>query len=414
MDRRSFLQNTAAAVAFPYVAAPTVRGANDRVDVGFVGLGGRAKWLIQHEDFGEARIAAVADCFEPRLAEAAALHPNGAKWRKYPDHRSMFDKEKLDAVFVETATHQRVLVSIHALQAGFDVYSEKPLTLTVEEGQVLTRAVRRYKRVLQTGTQQRSMPINIYASELVSSGKIGKIAKVIVCNFIGPERWSPRPAEPVPAGLNWDLWCNQTELRPYHGQLHRGWARWWDYDGGGLSWGVSGWGTHSLDQVQAALGTSLTGPVEIWPVDLGQQGKVAMRYANGTVVSLEQAKIDDHQQLGAIFEGTKGRLQIIRGDFSTNVPELKKGAPDVIKEGPGENAWHIRNFVQCIKSRKRPNADVEIGHRSNTVCHLVNICRDTGRKLRWDPKAERFIGDDAASAMLSRPRRKGYELPKIT
>ncbi|HWQ56881.1 MAG TPA: Gfo/Idh/MocA family oxidoreductase [Bryobacteraceae bacterium] len=413
MNRRSFLKNSATAAAFPYVAASTVRGANDRVEIGIIGLGGRAQWLIKHEDFGEARINAIADCFEPRLAEAAALHPEGAKWRKYPDARSMFDKEKLDAVFIETTTHARVLTAIQALQSGLDVYAEKPLTLTVEEGRVLVRAVRHYKRVLQTGTQQRSMPINIYASNLVSSGKIGKIEKVILCNFIGPARWKPMPAEPQPEGLNWDLWCGQTELRPYHSKLHRGWALWWDYDGGGQSWGVSGWGTHSLDQVQAALGTSLTGPVEIWPVEQGPQGKVAMRYANGTVVSLEQPKINDHQQLGAIFEGTNGRIQILRGDFITNVPELKKGAPDIIKEGPGENAFHIRNFVQAIKTRKQPNADVEIGHRSNSVCHLVNMCRDTGRKLRWDPKAERFNGDSEANAMLSRPRRKGYELPKI-
>lgn len=411
MNRRSFLRGAAA--AFPYVAAPTVRGANDRVEIGFVGLGGRARWLIQHEDFGEARIVAVADCWQPRLGEAARLHPGGAEWRKYPDHRAMFDREKLDAVFVETATHQRVWVAMQALQAGFDVYAEKPLTLTVEEGRVLTRAVRHYRRVLQTGTQQRSMPINIYASNLVASGRIGKIEKVIVCNFLGPERWTPRPAEPVPEGLNWDLWCNQAELRPYHSLLHRGWARWWDYDGGGQSWGVSGWGTHSLDQVQAALGTSETGPVEIWPVEPGPRGKLAMRYANGTVVSLEQEIIKDHQQLGAIFEGTNGRIQIVRGDFNSNVPELKKGAPDITKEGPGENVFHIRNFIQSVKTRRRPNADVEIGHRSNTVCHLVNICRDLGRRLRWDPEAERFIGDDEANAMLSRPRRKGYELPRV-
>jgi predicted dehydrogenase len=414
MNRRSFLQKSTAAVAFPFVAAPTVRGANDRVDVGFIGLGGRARWLIQHEDFGYARIAAIADCFQPRLAEAAKLHPQGETWTKYPDYRRMFEKEKLDAVFVETTTHARVLVAIHALQAGLDVYAEKPLTLTVDEGRVLTRAVRRYKRVLQTGTQQRSMPINIYASNLVAGGKIGKIEKVIVCNFLAPARWTPKPAEPMPDGLDWDQWCNQTELRPYHTDLHRRWALWWDYDGGGQSWGVSGWGTHSLDQVQAALGTSLTGPVEFWPVEPGPRGKVAMRYANGTVVSLEQEIIKDHQQLGAIFEGTNGRIQIIRGDFTSSRPELKKGAPDITTEGPGENVFHINNFVECIKTRKLPNADVEIGHRSNTVCHLVNICRDVGRNLSWDPKSERIVNDPEANAMLSRPRRKGYELPRIS
>ena len=414
MNRRNFIKNSTSLAAFyPYVAPSTVLGANDRVEVGFIGLGGRARWLIQHEDFGEAAIVAVADCNLPRCFEAAKVHPDGEKWRKYHDYLQMFEKEKLDAVFVETTTHARVLCCIHALQAGLDVYAEKPLTLTVEEGRVLARAVRRHKRVLQTGTQQRSMPINMYASELVRKGKIGRIEKVAVCNFIGPERWTPKPAEPMPEGLNWDQWCNQTELRPYHAQLHRGWARWWDYDGGGLSWGVSGWGTHSLDQVQAALGASHTGPVEIIPEEPGPRCKVTLRYRGGTLVKLEQEIIKDHQQLGAIFIGTNGRIQILRGDFIADPPELKKGAPDITKEGPGENVFHLRNFFESMRTRKPPSADVEIGHRSNTVCHLVNICRDLGRKLKWDPQAELFVGDEEANGLRSRPRRKGYELPPV-
>ncbi len=413
MNRRLFCSSAAATAAFPYVARPSVRGANDRIEVGVIGLGGRARWLIQHEDFGEARINAVADCWLPRCYEAAKVHPQGEQWRKYHDYREMFDKEKLDAVFVETTTHARVRICMQALQAGLDVYGEKPITLTVEEGRALVNAVRRTKRVFQTGTQQRSMPINMYASKLVASGKIGRIERVIVCNFLAPQEWTPKPAEPMPEGLNWDEWCNQTELRPYHTELHRRWAFWRDYDGGGQSWGVTGWGTHSLDQVQAALGTDHTGPVELIPEGPGPTAKVTLVYASGTQVRLEQEIIKDHQQLGAIFEGTKGRIQIVRGDFFPDPPELKKGAPDVIKEGPGENFPHLRNFFLCMRSRKKPNADVEIGHRSTTICHLVNICRELGRPLKWDPKAERFAGDEEANAKLSRPRRAGYELPKI-
>jgi predicted dehydrogenase len=342
------------------------------------------------------------------------VHPDGESWSKYHDYRQMFEKEKLDAVFVETTTHARALICVQAMQAGLDVYAEKPLSLTVEEGQVLTVVARKYKRVLQVGTQQRSMPINIYASELVRTGKIGKIEKVIVCNFIGPETWTAQPEQPMPEGLNWDQWCNQTPLRPYHQLLHRGWPRWRDYDGGGQSWGVSGWGTHSLDQVQAALGTSLTGPVEVAVASSRPDAAVRLRYANGTIVSLEQEIIKDHQQLGAIFKGTNGTIQIVRGDFRTDRPELKKEAPDVIVEGPGENVQHIRNFVQCVRSRRKPNADVEIGHRSTSVCHLVNIARELGRSLKWDPKAERFAGDDEANGLLRRARRSGYELPKIS
>lgn len=410
MHRRGFLT----ACAFPYVAASTVLGANDRLDIGFIGLGGRAQWLIRNEDFGAARITAISDIWAQRLGDAAKLHPHGSQWAQYDDYRRMFDREKLDAVFVETTTHARVLVCMHALQAGLDVYAEKPLTLTVQEGRILADAVRRYRRVLQTGTQQRSMAINRYASQLVSSGRIGRITKVTVCKFLAPQVWAPKPALPTPQGLNWDAWCNQTELRPYHTQLHRNWAIWRDYDGGGQSWGVSGWGTHSLDQVQAALGMSETGPVEIEPDGPGAQSRVTLRYANGAAVSLEQEIINDHQQLGAIFQGTNGRIQIVRGNFTADPPELRKDAPDPISEGPGENVPHLNNFLDCVRTRQRPNADVEIGHRSTTVCHLVNISRELGRKLRWNPQTERFLADLEADRLLSRPRRKGYELPAIT
>jgi hypothetical protein len=161
------------------------------------------------------------------------------------------------------------------------------------------------------------------------------------------------------------------------------------------------------------LGTSLTGPVKLV---LGEENKVTLVYASGAEVSLEQPKIDDHQQLGAIFQGTDGEMQILRGSFKTNRPELHQGAPDPTKEGPGESTPHVRNFIECIRSRQLPNADVEIGHRSTVVCHLVNICRDMGLpSLAWDPKVERFHGPGAeeANAKLGRPRRQGYELPAI-
>jgi predicted dehydrogenase len=328
----------------------------------------------------------------------------------------MLDKEKLDAVFVETTTHARVLIMIHALQAGLDVFGEKPLTLTVQEGRTLVNAVRQHKRILQTGTQQRSMPINIHASKLVREGVIGKVHTVIVCNFESGKDWVPQPAQDIPAGLDWDHWCNQTELRPYHRKLHRGWMVWNDYDTGGHSWGVTGWGTHSLDQVQAALGTDDTGPVEVWPEEPGRpNGKVTMRYASGTLVKWEAPpKHNDHSQLGAIFIGDKGKMEIVRGDYTADPPELREGAPDPTLEGAGEDWPHLTNFFVCVRNRKKPRADVEIGHRSTTVCLLADICRRVGRRVRWDPQQERFVDDEEANRLLSRPRRKGYELPSIT
>ena len=166
--------------------------------------------------------------------------------------------------------------------------------------------------------------------------------------------------------------------------------------------------------MQCALGTDDTGPVEIWPEEPGPEGAVTMRYANGTLLKMEEPKKEGHAQLGAVFIGDKGSIHIIRGDFVATPMDIRENAPEVTKEGPGENHFHIENFLDCIRTRKRPNADVEIGHRSNTVCILMNICRELGRKLKWDPAAERFVGDAEADKLLSRPRRKGYELPKIS
>jgi predicted dehydrogenase len=419
MNRRNFLSTVSSAASAPLFVPSNVLGmggkpgANSRIQVGFIGVGGRARWLLSYFDMPEAQLVSVADCYLTRMDETAARHPQGGKWRKYHDYRKMFEKEKLDCVFVETPTHARVLINIHALQAGLDVYSEKPLTLTVAEGRTLVKAVRKYNRVLQTGTQQRSMPINIHASKLVSGGAIGKIKEVIACNYEPPVAWKPQPAQPIPAGLNWDQWCNQTELRPYHNDLRTKWALYWDYDGGGQSWGVSGWGTHGLDQVQAALGADETGPVEMWLEEKGEQARATMRYASGTLLKLWQPKINDHAQLGAIFVGEKGRIQILRGNYVADPVELRRDAPEYTPEGKNEDLAHLKNFFECMRTRKRPNADVEIGHRSNSVCHLANICRQLGRKLQWDPQAEKFTGDDEANKLLSRPRRRGYELPNI-
>jgi predicted dehydrogenase len=387
-------------------------GANDRIRLGFIGLGGRARWIMTSEGLPGAQVVAVADCYLPRCHEVAKIVPGGEKWSKYQQYREMLEKEKLDAVFVETTTHARVLACIHVMQAGCDVYAEKPISLTVAEGRVLATAVQKYNRVLQAGSQQRSIPINQFASKLVREGAIGKVHTVITFNFLPGMGWTPRAAEPIPSGLDWDAWCNQTEIRPYNRELQFGWSKYVDYDTGGQSWGVTGWGTHSLDQVQCALGTDHTGPLEIEPDEEGQFARVTARYASGTVLKLEGKK-RGMEDLGAIFLGDHGKIEIKRGSFTTDPPDLLKGAPPETKLGPKESLAHIENFFDCIRTRKQPNADVEIGHRSTTLCHLVNICRITGRKLYWDPQGERFVGDDDANLLLSRPRRKGYELPKI-
>ena len=176
----------------------------------------------------------------------------------------MIDREKLDAVMIETTTHARAWIAILAMQAGMDAYIEKPMCLTIAEGRQMVNAARKYNRVTQVGTQQRSMPINNWASDLVKNGSLGKVLRVIAPNFIGPDKWTDQPAQPMPKGGSgnwWDIWTNQAVFRPYHQLLHHGWDRWWDYDGGGRCFGVTGWGTHSYDQVNRGLGADDTGPI---------------------------------------------------------------------------------------------------------------------------------------------------------
>ena len=208
----------------------------------------------------------VCDCQDrsgPRVRQrSTAARP---KWNVYDDFRKMIDKEKLDAVMIETTTHARAWIAIHAMQAGLDVYIEKPMCLTIAEGRAMVNAARKYNRVTQVGTQQRSMPINNWASDLVKNGALGKMLTVLAPNFVGPDRWTKTSTRDVKGPVEpwWDMWTNQAELRPLEDALHDGWARWRDYDGGGLCFGVTGWGAHSYDQINRALGTDDTGPLEV-------------------------------------------------------------------------------------------------------------------------------------------------------
>lgn len=340
-----------------------------------------------------------------------------AKVAQYQDYRSMFDKEKLDAVFVATTTHARALICIHAMQAGLDVYAEKPLTLTIEEGRQLVRAEKKYGRVVQVGTQQRSIAINNFGSDLVRNGALGKIHTVICPNFIGPERRGKLPVQHVPAEMDWDMWCNQTPIVPFSPALHPGlgnWGRFRDYDGGGLGWGVTGWGAHAFDQVQRALGTDATDPCEVWPEERGPAGRVSLRYPNGVLLKLELPQ-GKGPGLGAIFVGDKGKIEINRNKLASNPKDLIRDAPPPADKSEYASVAHehIRNWVHCMHTREKPVASAEVGHRSTVICHLVNICRELGRKLAWDPVTEEFTGDEEANALRSRPRRKGYELPNI-
>ena len=464
LTRRDLLKAGAAALTLPIIVPAHVLGLGGAASpsetprIGVIGCGGRAQGLIpEGREVKEFRVVAVCDLQIEKAQRFAKLLSQDQNWGVYDDFRRMIEKEKLDGVMVQTPTHPRSWISILAMQAGVDVYIEKPMCLTIAEGREVVRAARKLKRVTQIGTQQRSMPINNWASDLVKNGCLGKIRTVLAPNFVSPYRWTATSARDVkgPVDRWWDIWLNQTELRPYDTRLHHGWANWWDYDGGGMSFGVTGWGAHSYDQINRGLGTDNTGPVEILleePVaeslagrftrknepgrpltgitgDIdsgihfagmvrglkGLRARVTMWFANGTEVKLH-LDADQGPGLGAIFIGEKGIIDMNRNLLASNPWEILRS-----KDNPGlnqraESAYHLENWVRCIKSRQTCNADVEIGHRANTLCCLVNIARDVGRVgyiLRWDPVAERFTNCDEANKMLTRERRKGYELPNL-
>lgn len=411
----------AGAIAAPTIisrsalAAPGETAPSDRITVGAIGVGGRASLLLEQLP-ESAEIVALCDCNLPRVEDFK--NKAGSDWPVYQDYRELLDRQDIDAVIVGTGEFQRVLPCIHAAQSGKDIYAEKPLTLYLNEGRALVNAVRDNNRVLQVGTQQRSMEINRVACELIRSGGLGKVLDVRAINYGGSEA---SPAEypegqPVPEGLDWNLWLNQAAFRPYHGDW-MGWMRWRDFAGGEMT----NWGAHGVDQIQWALGMDGTGPTELWPLSEGPNGQVGMRYANG--VEVKFVIEPGHGPMGgAVFTCEEGKLEINRNKFVSNPPEIAeqlRANLDIAEEerkwsdevALWQARWHLQNWLDCIRSRELPVADVEIGHRSVSVCHLTNITRAAGRPLQWDPAAEQFVGDEEANQFLDRPRREGFELP---
>ncbi len=413
MSRRQLLG--AAAGLFPYVVPRRVlggqgrTGANSRIRIGVIGLGSRGNLLIDQLP-QEAEVVAVSDCYLARAHEAVGRRR--AQWRVYQDYRQLLDQNDIDAVIEASTEHGRALIDINVCLAGKDLYAEKPLTLYIEEGRQLVRAARRSARVVQVGTQQRSMALNRAACEFVRQGGLGRLHFVLGVNYPGPSLSGPRPEEPVFPGLDWDRWLGQAKMRPFHNDYYYRWMGWRDFSGGEMT----NWGAHGLDQIQSALGADHTGPVECWPIEGSADGAVALRYASGVTVRLELPMT----QLvgGAMFVGEKGRLEIMRNKVISDPPDLFTAAPpqeeiDKWNRGIWQAKFHMQNWLDCIRSRNQPLADVEIGHRSVTVCHLANLTRQLGRKLRWDPAKEEFVDDTEANRAAKRDRREGYQLPKI-
>lgn len=435
-----------------------------RLRVGVIGTGVRGKYLIGNLP-RSIRVEAICDCATSRMS--GTLEPTGEfakildsfRLQQAPhcsthqDYRHMLDRVKLDAVIIATPDHHHVPAALRALQVGLDVYLEKPMTVSVAEGRLLADAVKKTGRVLQVGSQQRSMVMNRYACEFIRDGitgnaGLGKISRVDFPNYPGPMAVPDYPAEPKPPGLEWELFLGPTPSRPHNRRLWvkddfkvgdllwRGWDLFEDYSGHLMT----NWGAHNIDMVQYALGMDHTGPVRLAPIteitaqeletDWQQQWAektpqptkpwledprfrpVRLEYANGVVVQL----IPGIKQ--ATFYGERGRMEISRNKYVCAPADLLTGEPDqqlaAVWNGPGHVARpHLQNWLDCIASRSVPQAPVEVGHRTATVCHLVNIVRKLNRPVQWDPVKERMVDDDEAQLLIDRPRRPGFELPSI-
>ncbi len=423
LSRRQLLRlgaaGAAGAMAAPYfvpssvLAADGKPGANGRVAVGVIGVGNRSLLLLDQLP-DDAQIVALSDCNLPRAS--AFREEKQSAWPIYQHHQQLLERKDVDAVIVGTSEFQRVLPCIHACQAGKDIYAEKPLTLYIHEGRVLVDAVRRHNRIFQVGTQQRSMTMNRIACELVRSGGLGKVREVQARNYTGPRESpaTPFPEAQTPQGLDWDVWLNQAARRPFHEEWFQ-WGQWRDFSGGEMT----NWGAHGVDQIQWALGMDQTGPVEMWPLTPGPNGRVEMRCANGVPIRFV---LDRGPQGGAVFVCEQGKLEINRNRFASNPKEIavellkKVDAVEEERKWSDQTAlwqarWHLQNWLDCVRTRKQPASDVETGHRSISMCHLANITRLAGRRLQWDPVKELFVDDAEANRYVSRPRRAGYELP---
>jgi predicted dehydrogenase len=424
-SRRAFIGQCAAVVSVATiipsraVAGRGGKSANERIGVGYIGVGRRANQLLDLPE--PARVVAISDVHLPRAQEVAGRFGAAV----YQDYRRLLDDDRVDAVVIAAPDHWHALASIHACQAGKDVYCEKPLSLTIREGRQMTDAARKHERVFQTGSHQRTMNVNRLACEFIRRGGLGKLQAVIGHNY--PSPWEcGLPEQAPPTGLDWNTWCGPAPARPFHQHLFTprsqpGWISFRDYSGGEMT----GWGAHGLDQIQWALGMDDSGPVAIWtegkPLEVPtyrvpesrKRGEAAcrhptvfFRYASGVTVELA-----DGPAGGGTFVGERGTISIDRGTVKTEPRELVTeifGGDDRPRD---IHEHHLQDWVDCMQSRAKPAADVEIGHRTATLCHLGNIARWVNRKLAWDPQREMFRDDEEANALASREQREGFRIP---
>jgi predicted dehydrogenase len=428
VSRRQFLKGAAAAAAAaavgPYFITSQALGgagrasASNRLTVAHIGIGNRGR--DHFNDMlgrGDGQIVAVCDVkktvrddMQNRVNTKYAADRTAGTYKgcdAYNDYRELLPRTDIDSVVIGVPPHWHAIIAIDSARAGKDIYCEKPMALTIRQARAMVNAVRRYGRVFQNGSQQRSDDRFRKACELVRNGRIGTVKSIYV-NVAGPSTEKQFTEQPVPAGFDWNMWLGPAPWSPYNaercsGDYGGGWRFVRDYSGGMMC----DWGAHHYDIAQWGLGMDNSGPVEINPPDGKDYRTLTYKYANGTVM-YHGAKPGGSK--GIYFVGSKGDVEVDRGYF--------KSYPDAIGNvpiGPTDiNLYksnnHMSDWMSCIRTRRRPICDVEIGCRTVTVCHLGNIAYWTGRPFKWDPVKEEIIGDAEAARWLDRPMRAPWRL----
>jgi len=446
--RRSFLAGTTAAIAASSAAVRSASAANEKINVGFIGYGLIGKrHVLDFRDQPDVKIAAFAECHEGRLNEAKSLI--GGNVRGHRDFRDLLDAKDIDAVVISTPDHWHALMTMLACAAGKDVYVEKPLTLFAREGRWMVDVAKKHKRVVQVGTQQRSGPHYTRARELITGGHIGKIVSVRMQSYrnIMPG-FGPAADGPSPPDLDWNMFLGPAPDRPYNslrGLYHFRWF--WDYSGGQMT----NLGQHSLDIVDWILGplalksvASFGGRFALADGGETPDTQDAIFDFPGFTAAWSHREVAQGEPLGSsfVFYGTKGSLSLSRNGFTITpdrairpenaVPQFTEGGQPIggvaRSRDPAaeQKLWttalndtsgnqldqfrrHVRNFLDCIKSRQQPISDLESGHRVSTLCHLANLSLRLGRSLQWDTKTETIPNDKEAAALVERPYRAPWD-----
>jgi len=439
---------TIAMTGFPTIVPASVFGKNapsNRLNIGAIGVGriSRDHDMAETIKYDNARIMAVCDLDIKRLADGKK-YVNDYYSKKmgkpydgvtmYSDHREMLLNKDIDGVLISTPDHSHAYLGIHAVEAGKDVYLQKPASLTIAEGRALSNAVHKSGRILQIGSQQRSSQQFRYAAELVRNGRIGTLKKVYV-GLPGDPGGDEEPEMPIPSGLNYDAWLGSTpyvyytekRVHPQNDYSRPGWLRCEQF-GAGM---ITGWGAHHVDCAHWGMDTEYTGPIEIsGRADFPTKGLWNVHglftteglYANGV-----RMIISNELPNGIKFEGTEGWIFVTRGNYkasanepvvnTANAKALSASNDKIITSVIGPNEINLYkseeqhgNWLDCMRSRLQPISPVEVGHRSCSTCLLHHMVMKVKRTLHWDPMNERFINDDEANSMLNRPHRFPYEM----